>query len=98
MIRAIKGNLADYAQSGPSDSLIITVWDAAYSRRNLKRTVLRDRGPEQPPPGEMAVSAGERWRIYALSQVGNWTAKTCLGSHSLEASEPARAATSLSVP
>lgn len=82
VIRPIKGNLADY-ESGSSGSLIITVWDAAYASRNLKQRVLHDRGPDHPLSGEIAVSAGDRWRIYALSQVGNWTAKICLGSHPL---------------
>jgi hypothetical protein len=82
--QVIKGNVSDYAEQGPSGTFLVRVWDATYARRNLKQKVLHDRGPQQALPGEISVSAGDTWRIYALSEVGNWTATTCLGSHPIE--------------
>jgi len=84
--RAVKGDLGYYGELGSSGGLLVTVWDATYASRNLQQKVLHGRGPEQRLPDEIAVVVGARWRIYALSQVGNWTATTCLGSHVIEVS------------
>jgi hypothetical protein len=83
VIRSLKGRVLDYGERTSSGAILIEVWDAEYSLRNLKEKVVRQRGPDARIPNELASVRGAKWRIYALNQAGNWTATTCLGSHPL---------------
>jgi hypothetical protein len=86
VIRSVKGNVADYAKTLPSGSVIVTLWDAQYANQGLRRQVRHQEGPDERLPEELATQLGARWRIYGLSGFGNWTATTCLGSHPIKRS------------
>jgi hypothetical protein len=81
VINSLKGRVFDYSERTASGEILIDIWDAEYAFGGLRRKVMDQRGPDVRIRRELATVQGARWRIYALNQVGNWTATTCLGSH-----------------